>query len=424
MYITKKKSKDIDVSKGGSGGDGEEELPSSSKTKNVYPPIETFWFPPSTVEVTMDAPKGRGLGSKLLHPLRSRRSSRGSLKRAMEEKHDPKDEEAVDKLREMLFLEGQLPTKFNDYHTLLRFLRMRDFDTTAAKDMFLKFIKWREDFRTDALSKGFKFEEKEEVKKWYPHGYHGVDKYGRPIYIERLGMVDLNKLLQVTTLERFVKYHVYEQEKTLGIRYPSCSIEAKKHIASTTTILDVGGAGVSNFSKPARYLFTEIQKIDSNYYPETLNRLFIVNAGSGFKILWKALRAFLDARTLAKIHVLGNNFIPELREIIDPSNLPSFLGGNCCCSEYGGCLSSDRGPWNNPAILAMVQVLSSADETYDNEQESGLALEDARLDNRKIEALEGALAKTKKKIEALETALEDTKVILKDLTQHIEDLRT
>ncbi|KAG7015731.1 hypothetical protein SDJN02_23368, partial [Cucurbita argyrosperma subsp. argyrosperma] len=29
----------------------------------------------------------------------------------------------------------------------------------------------------------------------------------------------------------------------------------------------------------------------------------------------------------------------------------------------------------------MVQVLSSADETYDNEQESGLALEDARLDN-------------------------------------------
>ncbi|XP_023553030.1 phosphatidylinositol/phosphatidylcholine transfer protein SFH11 isoform X2 [Cucurbita pepo subsp. pepo] len=283
----------------------------------------------------MDAPKGRGLGSKLLHPLRLRRSSRGSLKRAMEEKHDPKDEEAVDKLREMLFLEGQLPTKFNDYHTLLRFLRMRDFDTTAAKDMFLKFIKWREDFRTDAISKG-----------------------------------------------------------------------------------------VSNFSKPARYLFTEIQKIDSNYYPETLNQLFIVNAGSGFKILWKALRAFLDARTLAKIHVLGNNFVPELREIIDPSNLPNFLGGNCCCSEYGGCLSSDRGPWNNPTILAMVQVLSSADETYDNEEESGLASEDARLDNRKIEAFEGALAEAKKKIEALETALEDTKLILKDLTQHIEDLRT
>lgn len=254
---------------------------------------------------------------------------------AMEGRHDPKEEEAVDRLREMLFLDAKLPTKFNDYHTLLRFLRMRDFDTEAAKDMFLKFIKWREDFRTDTISKG-----------------------------------------------------------------------------------------MANFSKPARYLFTEIQKIDSNYYPETLNRLFIVNAGSGFKILWKALRAFLDARTLAKIHVLGNNFAHELREIIDPSNLPTFLGGNCTCSENGGCLFSDKGPWNNPEIQALLQVISSSDETYDNEEESGLASEDALLDNRKIQALEEALAETKTKIEALEIALEDTKVILKDLTLHIEDLRS
>jgi hypothetical protein len=87
----------------------------------------------------------------------------------------------------------------------------------------------------------FKFEEYAEVKKCYPHGYHGVDRYGRPIYIERIGTVDINSLVQATTIERFVKYHVSEQEKTLNLRFPACSITAKRHIASTTSILDVKG---------------------------------------------------------------------------------------------------------------------------------------------------------------------------------------
>ncbi|XP_031265390.1 phosphatidylinositol/phosphatidylcholine transfer protein SFH11-like [Pistacia vera] len=116
--------------------------------------------------------------------------------------------------------------------------------------------------------KEFKFEEFKEVKQCYPHGFHGVDKFGRPIYIEQIGMVDLNALLQVTTIERFVKYHVSEKEKTLNLRYPACSIAAKRHIASTTIILDVKEVGMSNFSKPAKQLFMEIQMIDSNYYPE------------------------------------------------------------------------------------------------------------------------------------------------------------
>lgn len=87
----------------------------------------------------------------------------------------------------------------------------------------------------------FKFEEYEAVKKCYPHGFHGVDKYGRPVYIERIGMVDLNTLLNVTTIDRYIKYHISEQEKTLNLRYPACSLAAKRHVASITTILDVKG---------------------------------------------------------------------------------------------------------------------------------------------------------------------------------------
>ncbi|PKA57786.1 Patellin-4 [Apostasia shenzhenica] len=124
-----------------------------------------------------------------------------------------------------------------------------------------------------------------------------------------------------------------------------------------TTILDVEGLSWTNVGKLVnliRDIVIRINKIDSNNYPEMLSKMFIVNAGHGFRLLWNALKGFVDPRTSAKIVVLGCAYQRTLLEYIDISQLPDFFGGYCTCENEGGCLRSNKGPWSDPEIMKLV----------------------------------------------------------------------
>ncbi|PIA58244.1 hypothetical protein AQUCO_00500292v1 [Aquilegia coerulea] len=273
---------------------------------------------------------------------------------SIEDIRDEEEERAVTEFRHKLIAQDSLPPKHDEYQALLRFLKAREFNIDKAVQMWEDMLQWRKEYGTDSILEDFEFEELEDVLQYYPQGYHGVDKEGRPVYIERLGKAHPNKLMRITTVDRYLKYHVQEFEKALREKFPACSIAAKRRISSTTTILDVQGLGIKNFSKTAADLVAGMAKIDSNYYPETLNQMFVVNAGSGFKMLYATAKKFLDPKTIAKIQVLEPKSLSKLLETIDSSQLPDFLGGSCTCSAEGGCLRSNKGPWNDPDIMKLV----------------------------------------------------------------------
>ncbi|CAL5350968.1 unnamed protein product [Camellia sinensis] len=157
--------------------------------------------------------------------------------------------------------------------------------------MWAEMLQWRKDCGAGTIMEDFEFKVLNEVVQHYPQGYHGVDKKGRPIYIEKLGKDDPYKLMEVTNLDRFVRYHVQEFEKTLTIKFHACSIAAKRHIDSSTTILDVHGV------------------------------------------------------------VLSRKFQSKLLEIIDDSEFPEFLGGSCTCADKESCMRSEKRPWQDPDIF-------------------------------------------------------------------------
>jgi len=263
----------------------------------------------------------------------TQQSALDQLKKELKEQTDTK-----------FMLEGEdgfVETRMGD-SGLLRFLRARRFDVAAAKTMWLANEKWRKDFGVEEIVQSFDYKEKAEVDKYYPQYYHKVDKDGRPIYIERLGSLDINALYSVTTADRQLKRLVYEYEKSMTERLPACSTLVGHPVTTYCTILDLKDVSLRNFYRVKDYVMSAAS-IGQDHYPETMGKFYIINAPMLFTGVWAVVKPWLDEVTVAKIQVLGSKNKDVLLGQIPEENLPKGLGGSCQCPE--GCSMSDAGPW-------------------------------------------------------------------------------
>ena len=99
-------------------------------------------------------------------------------------------------------------------------------DVGRAADMLLSHLRWRREVGADELLHSFSYPELPEVLRCYPQNYHKTDFAGRPVWIERLGRLQVGPLMRATTFARFLTYHVWQYERCVRTRMPAAAAAA------------------------------------------------------------------------------------------------------------------------------------------------------------------------------------------------------
>ncbi|XP_012261894.2 protein real-time isoform X2 [Athalia rosae] len=213
--------------------------------------------------------------------------------------------------------------------TLLRFLRAREFSVEKAREMLTQSLHWRKKHQVDKLLD--EYEAPQVVKDYFPGGWHHFDKDGRPLYILRLGQMDVKGLLKSIGEDEvlLLALHVCEEglqlmdEATTTWGYP---------VSQWTLLIDLEGLNMRHLWRPGIKALLRIIEIVEANYPETMGRVLIIRAPRCFPILWTLISTFIHENTRNKfVFSCGTDYQEQgaggLTDYINQDVIPDFLGG-------------------------------------------------------------------------------------------------
>lgn len=258
----------------------------------------------------------------------------GALNKTVEVAEDlvdaPSTPEVTEKLAALRAAVADVPVAPEDQywttdHALHRFLVARQLKVDKAAEMYRNAMAWRIANGVGRLVEdGYK--EPVAMRRYFPWGIIGTDKTGFPILVERIGMIDLvgmSATLGPEDFLRWVSYYHELQERILR----GATAKAGRNRSMMTCIIDMKGMSMSHLSSATLQVLRARLRLEQDYYPEVVRRVFMINTPSLFATVWGVVRHFLDAGTAEKIHIMGSTYLPTLTKYIPLSHIPAYLGG-------------------------------------------------------------------------------------------------
>lgn len=126
------------------------------------------------------------------------------------------------------------------------------------------------------------------------------------------------------TVDQLVARHIRQQELMMHrLRYISHKLQ--RPIEKQVIVFNLKHLSYS-LDPNALSAFRRTLQIDQDYYPERLHHFVMINAPWFFTAMWSMIKPWIDPVTAEKFKILGSDYLPALREIIDNESIPAELG--------------------------------------------------------------------------------------------------
>ncbi|KAJ0400003.1 hypothetical protein ATCC90586_004800 [Pythium insidiosum] len=208
-----------------------------------------------------------------------------------------------------------------------------------ATERFETTMAWRKEVEADAIL-SIPQTHYDVIKQCYHQYLHKRDKLGHPIYIEKIGSINMKQMQKAgITQDDLFRHYLFTMEFTLKYvanKVCPCDACAASETQKLFIILDARGIGMKDISGDGADFIRKCTGIMQRHYPQRSYKIFFVNVPSWFGMAWKGIKPLLNEATRAKTNIVTEAETADaLLAHVDAANLPKEYGGSCVCS--GGC---------------------------------------------------------------------------------------
>ena len=228
----------------------------------------------------------------------------------------------------------------SEFH-LTRFLTARDNNLKKTQEMIKNYFQYRKKYNYNEIKNKNISKFLEESKDLFYWQFYNFDKNFRPLFINKVNIKKFILLTKKFSLEILIIFFIHAMERLKNIILPICSEMKKSQVKGMVLIFDLKNNGALSLLKnEVKKHFKPMIQIAQDNFPETIEKIYIINAPKLFSMFWAIVKLWLTQRTKNKVSLSNDGKIKELLELVHEEYLPVFMGGKCLKG-----INDAPGPW-------------------------------------------------------------------------------